>query len=638
MNKKLLTALLFSCFFISILSAGTTDDTKCLTCNPPENIKIIPTVDGTSAYFSWSRADSSQYYHIQYKLETDTVWSEGILEEDIAYYYPTLQVRQYNLKPCSKYRMRISARCRNQNVYGDWKVSDIFSTLGCAGVDYGCAKPRTIVAKSYRDDSIEKISWAIDTNLNTATYFLHITADDGSYNKTFSEQLGNNFEHDFYTTLSICKKYTAALKLRCGVSFSDSVVLKFQTTGCSLINGVCSPPTIVKIGGNYNDSLKVYWNGTASKYYVEYRDSTSQVFWTRDSTTTTLAYLTHLKQCSNYEVRVRAVCNGMVSAPSPATQFRTYSDDCFSFVDNCFYPNSYFYNSKQDTIYHSPYSSIVCADFSGIFFTPTYFSKVIVQYRRVWDTIDGDWIRDTINNSNYTTKFKNLEPCKVYEFGVSTLCYNNIHSPARGGYMKVSCFPACNPIANLTGTNTGDDTQLSWTVANAAHLPVGYQIQYRALTDTAWSEIISTSTPTLLLKNLAHCTRYVARVRAICDVVNTFNDSGNWQEIIFKSGENCLRGENSGLVNKALTAVSVSSNPGSENPTVIFKLEQQTAVQFDIFNINGSLVGAWNAGVLSSGNYTHTFDQLENNLSSGFYIIVFKTDNCIEKILKWVKN
>lgn len=641
MTEKFYALLLVFSFFIATLSAAPIADEKCLTCNAPQNLRVIPNVDGKSAHTYWSQSDSQRYYHVQYKLETDTTWKEGALEEDVAYYYPTFQVLQYNLQPCSKYRVRIAARCKSGGFgdFGDWKVSDIFSTLGCPGVDYGCAKPKTISAQSY-NDSVEKITWTIDTNLNTAQYVLNIISDDGTFNKTFSDFMGNNFLKSIYVNLSICKNYTAILKLQCGTQFSDSISQKFQTTGCSVNNGICTPPPVVHIGGNFNDSLKIYWTGTAKKYYVEYRDSTTQT-WTHDSTTNTFAYLTHLKKCFPYDVRVKAVCSPDISDPSLITHFFTYTDNCYTATDYCPLPEFSEYNTIRDTA--DMYINTIITQTSYLVFQPIYFTKFTVAYRPISDTSEAGWIRDTINNRNSSYKFHGLKTCLSYILVVRTLCGNNFGTQERSLNFKVACVQPCPQISDLKATSTGDSTTISWETSMLSNALLGYQIQYRAAasTDTSWSKTIFTRETNLSLKNLTPCAAYTVRVNIICEDPN-FDIEGllfsPWQTINFKAGANCLRGDHSGMRFNSSMAVRIKTNPDSDNPIVIFKLEQPTPIQFDILNINGSLIAHWDAGILPIGDYEHTFNTWENNLPTGVYIILLRTDNGIEKVLKWVRE
>ena len=391
-------------------------------------------------------------------------------------------------------------------------------------------------------------------------------------------------------------------------------LVNFKTKGCTADD--CITPTSLYADDTYfnKESVRLQWfDGRAAQYYIDYRllsDSTNNT-WKRDSSEFPFTVLKNLKPCETYIAHVKASCETNDNITSKAVFFKTFCPtDQYCLSD----PISFdveFYDS--DTLAHFSWHTISTF--------PRYYNLTIRSH-------DSSFFKniatgDTIANIS-------LPSCTSFEILIQTICFYRINTGVKYYFRTGNCL-RCGTVSQLAIKNIGDSAMVNWSINQTVN---SYQLQFKLAGDVAWSKVISTTASNCVINNLKNCYTYIVRVRAVCD---STNELGQWTEARFKPGTNCLRGVNQGAISNAKATISVSPNPGSENPTVVYKLESTSTVKIDVINLYGSILEIWNAGELPEGEYSYKFTQLEN-LPTGLYLIRLRTDGDVSRTIKWIKN
>ncbi len=560
------------------------------------------TLDNNAIVIKWLSSNATKYF-VEYRLASDSL--SGVWRRD-----STTQTyfELKNLQNCLTYFVRVIAVCPNGLAAPSPVVT--VKTSGCPVNT--CHRPITF--KGAVEDTTAYFGWATEIGENNLV--LTVVSSDSTYNK-ITPVTGFSYT---LTGLPHCKKFTATLQTKCltGV-LSDALEFEFTTGGCA---ANCGTPAQIAVVSADSTHAVIKWTSVgATKYYIEYKTDSSAV-WKRDSTTATSFTLNNLIRCRLYLARVSAVCASGISYPTHTVHFVT--SGCV--VSTCKIPAGLDADIAHDTTVNFIWAGVDSGNYS-------------IQYRVA---TDANVVWTTVKTTHPNYFLVGLKRCQVYVWQVRRICgIDTTAWSAPAKFETTGCAvgigsAVCPKIQEIGVKFTVDTVVVYW--ASFSPRPfINYQIQYRKATDATWSAEINTTLPYYIFKNLSACTNYVVRVRVECE--STGANFGDWAEVNFKkSGTNCLRGDNSGFTGSATAAqVSVSPNPSSENPTVVFKLEQQAPVRIDIANINGSVVSQWNAGILQAGDYAHTFEQLEN-LPTGLYFVALRIDGNATRTIKWLKN
>ncbi len=131
-----------------------------------------------------------------------------------------------------------------------------------------------------------------------------------------------NPTHNF-TTLTASTPYDVKVRAICGVGDTSAytTVVNFTTTAVA----ACNTPTGIAVTNNTNGSATINWvnGGTETAWELDYKLSSSST-WTTLQVTTHPQLLMGLNTCSDYNVRVRAVCSaGVYSNYTSVVNFTT---------------------------------------------------------------------------------------------------------------------------------------------------------------------------------------------------------------------------------------------------------------------------------------------------------------------------
>ena len=537
-----------------------------------------------------SAIDSSFYYKV---FTTDTAF-------------------KISLPKCKTFTTFLNYKC--DTIYGISASFPILSTGKCNDI---CSSPSQFYV--YPGDTT-LLTWKSDLN-QVANSALRIYSSDSSFSKTF------NISGDLFARIVLppCTNLKAELSFKCGNKLSTLVTNEFKTVNCIL---PCNMPTFFSHGSYADDTVIVFhWTPPYNSAKIDTSFLTvSSIDGTfkKIITSTTNNAILKLRTCTTYNVMLRAKC-GTRFTDSLIYKFST---NCYSSYDPCRSLGTFHFD-----------------DINGGGGLLSYGSKYNYKDRILVKLTSSDGIiNKTISktDSTGTIYFQNLLPCKTYTATLQYVCGLNsdiLSTPAYVYFTPRFCDSTYKNCAIITQTSVSTDSNnaiISWSASSANNI---YQVQYKLASDNFWSNLYITSSLNYTLKNLQPCNNYIVRIRPSCDTIWDSVDGINstWSEIRFKPGTNCLRGDHSSVISSARATISVSPNPGSGNPSVIYKLESAGTVKMDVINLYGSVLEIFNAGELPAGEYNYNFTKLEN-LPAGLYLVRLHTDGEISQSVKWVKE
>jgi hypothetical protein len=569
----------------------------CLRCVVPSRLSAITTAN--SATLKWDTAVGMQgiTYDIQYIGSRDTAWRTVSAVRGNVY---TLA----NLTACTEYKFRVKANCPG-TTGSAWSSPSAFKTIGCPPV---CSAPRGL--RVYLRDTVAVITWLPSRD---SAYSIRIVSADNVFVREASVR---GFSYNL-TGLQRCKTYKVQLKTVCSANLASEIVTaSFTTSGCPT---PCTTPREVSIVTSDTGIASVRWNSVnAPKYYIEYRllGDTTNLNWRRDSTTTNSFILRGLQLCTNYQVRIAAVCaTGVTSFGSPKT-FKT--GGCQPI---CPAPSGLRAEIVNDS------TAIVS-------FLYVQAQAYTVQYRvagtSAWTTIP---VTPSSPNGS-PVRLTGLRKCTVYEYRVTKVCgFVGSSESEIKTFTTTGCAATCPVPRSVEGRwLAADSAKVTW-IAAASNSAI-YEVQYVLVTDSAnWSTAVRTSATGLILRGLQSCKTYLVRVRSICN-----GTVSGWIFDDFRTGVNCFD-ENLTTHNRRniLREFAVYPNPGTDNLKIAYTLQEPAQIQIELMNMQGQVVNRFNAGNQAEGNYFQTFENLGDR-QSGIYLVVLKNNGKVLQTLKWQKQ
>ncbi len=461
-----------------IMSLSFTQAQNSTDCKSPN--ELFASVRDTIASLNWKSAVANSASVVQYKLRNDSIWKTENLTTN------TLLLK--GLKPCSEYQFRVKSVC-SITASSDYSEIKVFKTNGCVAP---CFSPREV--KGVTGDSKASFSWA-----STGSFAYEIQYQDASNNGAWiTEKVtipvfsANN--------LRACTKYNFRVRSICSGATSSALVysdwsstITVATTGCTITR--CETPRIkVEVLAT---GVTVKWDSARGVTYD------LQIKNLRDSSWRTISnisgnsykFLTGLANCSVYELRIKANCPGTVNgAWGYSTRFSTLGCQPV-----CLVPQGVKV-TVSDTV-------------AVVSWVAPQTTKFTLQYKL---EVDSTWKSVNVTGTNLFV-LKGLARCKKYLVRVQAACGTTLLSDFSGvvnfatGGCNVECITPRQLIARtIDSTNSA---YLSWSSTGAR----AYVIEFKNLSDSSQNYRTDTVTTTfLLVKNLARCTKYTFRVRAIC--------------------------------------------------------------------------------------------------------------------------
>ncbi len=318
------------------------------SCTPPANL-VVNNITASSADLNWDTDISGNYWEVQYKKNSDTVWNAG----QIVY------LGEYslaNLDPETTYDVRVKSVCNNSESV--WSIgsfttdcgiittlpwTDSFDTYGVgntvfptcwtrnpsyvnvpyiyfvnysppgslyfytvAGVNHVVVTPEIDV--SFPINTVQA-TFMYRTTFATDTLFLGVMTDPADVS-TFEQVafVTNSSTNTWYSKEVLFNNYTGigqyvAFMVRNGTVYLDDVVIDLIP--------LCPKPTNISVVSAATDQLEIGWqeNGTATSWIFEYKKVTDSI-WTLDYPYTNPHTIYNLESATQYMIRIKSYCSG----------------------------------------------------------------------------------------------------------------------------------------------------------------------------------------------------------------------------------------------------------------------------------------------------------------------------------------
>jgi hypothetical protein len=284
------TALLYSEWSATatVVSAGCVVTPRC---DPPKRLSYVPA--NTTTLVRWDTiAGAGITYDVQWMGARDSgAWHTISGVRGIS---TTIS----GLTACSVYMFRVKTNC-SATSSSYWSEPVRFQTVGCTPL---CSKPKNL--KAFVNDSVVVFSW---DRADLTGYTLSVVSLDGSFSTRPITVTGFNYT---MTGLLRCKLYRASLTTNC----TDNRASETTTVDFSTVTRTCVTNTTCKVEqigiNSTNDSTVVEANATVLgvTYEIQYRKAVDTAWSASISATRPRFVLRGLIRCTNYVVRVRAIC------------------------------------------------------------------------------------------------------------------------------------------------------------------------------------------------------------------------------------------------------------------------------------------------------------------------------------------
>ena len=524
-------------------------------CNDPTNITATEE-KSTSATITWT-ANGGTSWNVEYKKTVETDWTaEGMVN--------ATTITLNDLDDNTDYDIRIKVVCNNP--INDW-VTGTFTTLEI------CNDPTNISVNASTTSAI--VTW----NGNNADewYVEYKKASDTDWTDASTVTTATKTIED----LTQNTDYEVRIKVVCNNPENDWITGTFTTLE------ICNDPSNINITAN-TTSATITWNDNdADEWYVEYKKD-SDTDWTEAGTVTQpTKIIDNLTANTDYEVRIKVVCNNPLN---------DWVNETFKTLDGCDNPT----NINVD----------VTATTAKVTWTAGNASGWDVEYKKNSET---DWT-DGGSVTVAEVSLANLSPDTDYTVRIKSTCTDSEGTWVSETFKTDDESVACDKPISLNAVVTELSVTITWESGNADNWAVEYKVNDASITD--WTNAGTKTTATATIDNLTAKTKYIARVKAVCG-----DDSSEWAEITFETG-------NVGIGKVDSDMLKVYPNPAKDF------VEITTG---DSSDINGINIYDSNGRLVREINQTGSHHRINiENLLEGNYMLHIRTNEgiIIKKIIK----
>lgn len=269
------------------------------SCPIPASLQVS-NVGSNQATLVWGGVSGSDSYTIQARQVGQTDWLEAIGFTDTSIPFT-------NLLPCTQYEFRVRTQCGTD--FGEFSAPFTFQTGGCQSA---CPAPTNVSAVSSGRQAT--ISWTGNSSFT-------------EYIVNYRNQSANTWLTRSTTTPSIvlddltnCLSYDFQVIGVCSSGQGEPTAIGSFSIDCE----ACTPPENISFAAVTPFGSQIQWDAKPIdiKYVVGAKPAMS-ADWTEREINGNLAVYSGLEACSDYDIRIKAVCASGESAFSPVRQLKT---------------------------------------------------------------------------------------------------------------------------------------------------------------------------------------------------------------------------------------------------------------------------------------------------------------------------
>lgn len=421
------------------------------------------------------------------------------------------------------------------------------------------------------------------------------------------------------TALDVCSEYFVRVKAIC-TSATTTVMSPNSNTVAFLTDGCTTPCVAPIIGaqafqtpGATSYSAATSWNTanypTGTIYTIEYKKNTA-ANWTVATTTASPFTINGLDACSEYLIRVKAICSN-TSSSAYSNVFGVQTGGCPPVCATPFILTSVALDTTKGMVFWN-----TTAYPTGTTFTLEYKAPTATT-----------WTTKTVTASPDT--LTGLTACTEYQVRIKANC------TAPSAYSIVKTFktygcpppPVCTTPTQLVVSNITNTTAKATWAANTN--AISYTVQYKPLliSNATWITINNVTGNSITLTGLKKCYYYTVKVKANCSNGGTSTYS------------NARSFKTTGCPTTpiAIDNLVASPNPGTNTLNVQYSIESENTISIGVYNIQGQLVKALMNEKQSAGFYTQSFDDM-SALNAGIYFVILRNEKGEQQVTKWIKE
>jgi hypothetical protein len=614
--------------------------TAPFVCNPPVGLNVT-NITSSAATLNWTIVNGAVSYFVDYKLTTDTVWTN--LSSSVT----TSSISITGLSANTTYDYRVGTKCFDSTSSGF--VAAQFTTAP----PFVCNAPANLSAASITSSGAT-LSWSAVSGASSYRVEYKLITD--SVWSVFSaSQSGTS---SVLTGLTASTSYNFRVMTNCNDSSNSSFASAQFTTAAPF---VCNAPANLVSSNVTSTGATISWsavNGAAS-YTVEYKLSTALNWIILSSAQAgTSAVLSGLTASSIYNYRVRTNCTDGSNSSYASSQFTTSAlNPCV----NAFEPNESITAAAAVTSgvnNSAAISSALDVDFFKITTTATSNMSYVMTGP------SGVDLDITVYNSAGTQIGSGATASSSESVSLTNQAAGTYYVKVFGynGVFSSSCYTINITATTVTSCQSTKDTSTNNTTAGAATIPfntnilgridVSNDVDHYRFTITTGGSITLTLTTLPANYNL-RLVNSAGTILATSQKSNTTNESitytvtpGTYFARVYASSSTIFNASSCYTLKVALGTATKSSNQQSSTNGLPFVSVFPNPVR-DLVNVRLTGAEGMDEIKLFNTNGTCVLTQKLNSdnlqmdlskLSAGVYMIRVSRNNKVIAKTKFVKQ
>jgi Metallo-peptidase family M12/Fibronectin type III domain/Secretion system C-terminal sorting domain len=524
-------------------TTGTFTTAPVAGCGASPTVTTVPAQ--TSAVVTWTSSAGANTYTLEWKLSTSSTWNNAVTLSTTTYTINSLVAN-------TAYDLRLTSTCANGV---STPTVSLFST---AGTTVNCNLPANFNVTAGTNNAA--------TSWNSMTGASYYRIQWKATNSTAWSSLKTTFSANYnITSLLAGTAYQVRVATVCSTGQSVFTTSTFTTTG---IGASCGTPTNLSAVPS-SLSAQTTWTGVtgANSYSIQWKTTSSTVWGTAVSVTSAAYNIPNLSATTNYNVRVAAVCNGVLSSYITTSFLTTSSGSCGAPVTM--------------TVTPTPVSGLVT--WSLVAGASAYQIQWKATSSSAWSALT------TISTNSFN--ITGLVSLTSYNVRVRSICNGNSSAYTNGQFTTTNNGggTACNPPATVSANNLQvTSIRIDWTTVNNA---ASYAIRIRTVGNINWFTFTGLPSPGVTIQNLLPSTTYEVQVAVTCSNSGTsvYSPSTTFTTLAYLIDAEDRFDFVKIPKNAGFTAF-VAPNPFTQNARLVIDNQEDMPAQITILNSFGQVI------------------------------------------------
>ena len=449
---------------------------------------------------AWDAVANVKRYSVSYKLASGTTWTNVNVGTNTSY---TIT----DLTPDTEYDIRVKAvgdEVNYKSAYSALVHAKTDATQPVGPVDL--EKP--IVTVSDKTDTTITVSW--DAVANAKRYSVSYKLASGTTWTNVNVRTNTSYT---ITGLAADAEYDIRVKAvgdEVNYKSAYSAIVQGKTDASTPVGPVNLEKPVVTVSGKTDTTITISWNAVdhADRYSVSYKP-TGESTWTNKNAGTNTAYtITGLTPDTKYDIRVKAIGDGVNYKSVYSTIIQGKTDTAQPVGPIVIEKPVLTVAGKSDTTITVSWNAVDHAD------------RYSVSYKPTGETT---WTNKNVGtNTSYT--ISGLTPNTEYDIRVKAVgdgvnyksVYSAIIQSKTDETQPVGPIPLTKPVVSVAG-QTGKAITVSWDAVENAER---YSLSYRLASESTWTNVNVGTKTSYTIGGLEKNSEYDVRLKAVGDGEN----------------------------------------------------------------------------------------------------------------------